>query len=220
MRQPRLVIFDCDGVLVDSEPISNGVLAQMLAEEGLAMTLAQSRGEFQGLTLAQVRNKVQARLGRELPAEWLDVYQERRAEVFRRELAPVPGAAEVVAAVIAGGREVCVASQGRLAKTAMTLGLTGLDELFPPSRRFSAEQVRAGKPEPDLFLLAAASVGVAAHECLVVEDTPLGVTAAVRAGMPVVGFAADSDAAALVRAGAAPVIERLHQLLDLLDAEG
>jgi HAD superfamily hydrolase (TIGR01509 family) len=213
---PLLVIFDCDGVLVDSEPISNGVLAEMLREQGLELTLAEARARFQGLLLAQVQALAERELGHALPAGWLDEFVRRRAAVFDAELQPVPGAAELVERVLAAGAEVCVASQGSLAKIARSLALTGLDRLFAEDRRFSAEQVPRGKPHPDLFLLAAATLGFPPSGCAVVEDTPSGVTAAVRAGIRVYGFSADSDELALREAGAStsPSLAELgHRLL-------
>jgi len=206
-RPPRaspsqLIIFDCDGVLVDSEPISNGVLADMLAEQGLPMALPEARTRFQGLLLAEVLDRAERMLGRPLPPGWLDEYVERRAAAFARDLRPVDGAPELVHELAAAGAAICVASQGSLRKTARSLALTGLEPLFAPASRFSAEQVPRGKPHPDLFLFAARSMGFAPAATAVVEDTPSGVTAAVRAGMRVYGLAADSDADALGAAGA------------------
>jgi HAD superfamily hydrolase (TIGR01509 family) len=199
---PELVIFDCDGVLVDSEPISNGVLAEMLSEQGLTMTLAQTRLEYQGMTLAQVREHAQERLGRELPPGWLDEYQRRRAERFRASLRPVPGAAEAVRTVAAAGVKVCVASQGSLEKSSLTLGLTGLDALFAADAVFSAAQVPRPKPYPDLFLHAAAAMRVGPERCAVVEDTRSGIAAARSGGMLAIGLTRDSDERALAEAGA------------------
>jgi HAD superfamily hydrolase (TIGR01509 family) len=210
-----LVIFDCDGVLVDSERISNGVLAEMLSAQGWELSLAESRARFQGLMLEQVRGVAEEHLGRALPGDWLDEFVRRRAAVFDAELEPVEGAERLVRRVLSAGIAVCVASQGSLAKTARSLALTGLDELFGPSARFSAQQVARGKPEPDLFLYAAAAFGVAPQYCAVVEDTPSGVTAGVRAGMTVYGFSADSDERALRDAGAitSPSLDQLGALL-------
>jgi beta-phosphoglucomutase-like phosphatase (HAD superfamily) len=206
-----LIIFDCDGVLVDSEPISNRVLADMLAEQGLSLSLAEARARFQGLLLAQVLERAEAMLGRPLPPGWLDEYVERRAAVFGAELRAVAGAPELVRDVAGAGLAVCVASQGSLKKTDRSLSLTGLDGLFAPRARFSAEQVANGKPHPDLFLYAAERMGVAPADCAVVEDTPSGVIAARRAGMTVFGLAADSDPAALRDAGAL-VVDTLDDL--------
>ena len=202
MRDLQLVIFDCDGVLVDSEVISNEVLARALTEQGLPTTLAQARRDYQGLLLAEIDSRAAAKLGRPLTQDWLERYERDRAAVFRRELRAVPGVAEAVRRIKAAGVAVCVASQGKLEKTRLSLKLTKLDHLFPDEALFSAYSVPRGKPHPDLFLHAAASMAVEPARCAVVEDTPSGVTAAVSAGMRVLGYAADSDEVALRQAGA------------------
>ncbi|HLH13636.1 MAG TPA: HAD family phosphatase [Solirubrobacteraceae bacterium] len=208
----RLVIFDCDGVLVDSETISNRVLAEMLAAEGLAITVAQARREFQGLLLSDVLARAQHKLGRPLGEDWLASYERVRATAFRRELKPVAGAAESLQRIQAAGLDVCVASQGKLSKTALSLSLTALDRYFPESARFSAHAVARGKPAPDLFLHAASTLGAAPSACVVLEDTPSGVSAAVAAGMHAIGYAADSDERALRAAGATTILRSLHAL--------
>jgi HAD superfamily hydrolase (TIGR01509 family) len=213
-----LALFDCDGVLVDSEPISNGVLARMLSEQGLPTTLSQARREYQGLLLAEVLERAQARLGHALPEGWLARYERERAEQFRLGLRAVPGAAALVERCVAAGIAVCVASQGSLQKTDRSLALTGLDRLFAPAARFSAGQVARGKPHPDLFLHAAGAMGAAVVESVVIEDTPSGVTAGVRAGMCVIGYAGDADAEALRAAGAEAVVDELAQAWPLLRA--
>jgi HAD superfamily hydrolase (TIGR01509 family) len=213
----QLVIFDCDGVLVDSEVISNRVLAAMLTEQGLPTTLPQARREYQGLLLADVLARVEAKLGRSLPVDWLARYEDERADAFRRELQPVAGAAEVVERLLGAGLRVCVASQGKLEKTRLSLALTGLDHLFPEHVRFSAYSVANGKPAPDLFLHAAATMGAEPSGCAVVEDTPSGVQAAVAAGMRAIGYTADSDEQALREAGAELLrsVDDLPRLLGL-----
>ncbi len=198
----ELVIFDCDGVLVDSETISNRVLARALSAEGLPMTTAQARRNYQGLLLADIVAHAQRRLGRTLPAGWLERYERDREVAFRRELRAVDGAAEAVARIVGSGVSVCVASQGKLAKTRLSLELAGLADLFERDALFSAHSVSRGKPHPDLFLSAAAAIGVAPARCIVVEDSASGVTAAVRAGMLVLGYVADADERALRAAGA------------------
>jgi len=210
-RASELVIFDCDGVLVDSEPISNGVLARMLTAEGLPTTLPEARRAYQGLLLGEVLLSAEAKLGHRLPDGWLARYERERSVAFRDELKPVAGAAEAVRRVSAAGIAVCVASQGKLEKTRLTLGLTGLRELFGPGALFSAESVPRGKPHPDLFLHAASVMGSSPASSVVVEDTPSGVTAAVSAGMRALGYAADSDEVALREAGA----ETFHSLDEL-----
>ncbi len=209
-------MFDCDGVLVDSEEISNRVLARMLTELGLPTSTAQSRGEHQGMLLVDIAARAASRLGRELPAGWLERYERERDEEFQLGLCAVPGAAALAERCIAAGLGVCVASQGSLAKTNRSLALTGLAHLFPADARFSAEQVARGKPHPDLFLHAASTMGVPPERSTVIEDTPSGVTAGVSAGMRVLGFAADADPHALAAAGAETTLQSLAQAWPLL----
>jgi beta-phosphoglucomutase-like phosphatase (HAD superfamily) len=215
MTRPQLVIFDCDGVLVNSEVISNRVLADALSVEGLPTTLPQARREYQGLLLGEVVERAEQSLGRALAEGWLERFERDRAEAFRRELEPVRGAAAAVRNVKQAGIPVCVASQGGLRKTRMTLGLTGLSPLFGGDALFSGQLVPRGKPYPDLFLHAAAMMGATPSRCVVVEDTVSGVSAAVAAGMRALGYAADSDEAALRRAGA-EVLHDLSELAELL----
>ncbi len=215
MRDLQLVIFDCDGVLVDSEVISNEVLARALTELGLPTTLAQSRRDYQGLLLAEIDSLAQAKLGRPLAQDWIEHYERDRAAAFHRELRAVPGVAEAVRRVKAAGVAVCVASQGKLEKTRLSLKLAKLASLFPDETLFSAYSVPRGKPHPDLFLHAAQAMAAEPSRVAVVEDTPSGVTAAVAAGMRALGYAADSDATALRRAGA-EVFESMEELPALL----
>jgi HAD superfamily hydrolase (TIGR01509 family) len=211
-----LVIFDCDGVLVDSEVISNEVLARMLTREGLPTTLTEARRACQGLLLTDVRDRAQAKLGRPFPPDWVAEYEDERDEAFRCELKPVEGAAEAVQRVKAAGLKVCVASQGQLAKTRLTLGLTGLLDLFPPDALFSAYDVPRPKPDPAIFQHAAATMNANPSACAVVEDSPSGIMAAVAAGMRSIGYAADSDEHALRNAGVETIIRSLDVLPELL----
>jgi HAD superfamily hydrolase (TIGR01509 family) len=217
MHPPQLVIFDCDGVLVDSEIISNDVLAQSLRAQGLPTTLTEARRDYQGLLLSEVVSLAEAKLRRPLPEDWLANYERDRTEAFHRGLQPVLGAAEAVRHVIGAGIAVCVASQGKLEKTRLSLELTGLRELFPGGALFSAHDVPRGKPYPDLFLHAASTMGAKPSGCVVVEDTASGVTAAVSAGMRVLGYFADSDEVALRQAGAElmPSLDHLPRLLGI-----
>ena len=200
--RPQLVIFDCDGVLVDSEVISSTVLAQTLTGYGLPTTLSDARRDYEGLLLRDIDARARAKLGRALPEDWIERFQAERAEVFRRELEPVSGAGEAVEQVVAAGVPVCVASQGMIEKTRLSLALTGLDRLFTEGVLFSAWSVERGKPFPDLFLHAAATIGVEPGRCAVIEDSVSGATAAVAAGMRAIGYAAHGDGAALRQAGA------------------
>ena len=210
-RVPELVIFDCDGVLVDSEPISNTVLAQKLSEAGLPTSPAEALREYKGLLMKDVVARAEALFGASLPPGFVEAFERDRIDAFRRSLEPVPGAAETVRAISAAGVSVCVASQGKLEKTELTLSLTGLRDLFGAHALFSAYSVPRGKPHPDLFLHAAESMGATPERSVVTEDTIIGASAAVAAGMRVFGYAADSDAAALREAGA----EVIHSLAEL-----
>jgi HAD superfamily hydrolase (TIGR01509 family) len=200
--KPDLIIFDCDGVLVDSEVISNEVLARALSVEGLPTTLAEARSRYQGLLLADVAARAEQLLGRALPRDFLERFERDRDEAFRRKLRPIPDAASTVRRIRAAGVDVCVASQGKLEKTRLSLGVTGLRGLFPDEALFSAYSVARGKPHPDLFLRAAATMRAQPSRCVVVEDTASGVAAGVAAGMQVFGYVADSDERALRDAGA------------------
>jgi HAD superfamily hydrolase (TIGR01509 family) len=189
-------------VLVDSETISNEVLARQLSDEGLATTLAESRERYQGRLLEDIRLHAQAQLGRELPADWMDAYEEARSEAFRQALQPIHGVAEAIEQIRGAGVKACVASQGKLEKIRFSLELTGLASLFADGELFSAYMVARGKPHPDLFLHAARQMAVTPAACVVVEDSPSGVQGAVAAGMGVLGYEADSDSDALRAAGA------------------
>ncbi len=204
---PALVIFDCDGVLVDTEPMSNAVLARCLTEAGLPTTAEQALATYRGLLLGQVRELAEQRLGRPLPDDFLDRYERERDVAFRAgELAPIPGAAAAVTTLSDAGIAVCVASQGRRSKTEMTLTMTGLRPLFGPDALFSSHDVPRGKPSPDVYLHAAAAMGSPPEQCVVVEDTPIGARAGIAAGMHVLGLAADPAAAReLAAVGAQPL---------------
>ena len=193
-----LVIFDCDGVLVDSEPIANRVFTDLLNEIGLRTTLEETMRDYVGRSMASCMAIVGERLGRPVPDDFVDAFRDRTADAFRAELRGVPG---IEAALDAITEPTCVASSGEHRKIRLSLGLTGLLPRFE-GRVFSAEDVARGKPHPDLFLHAARVMGADPARCAVVEDSPLGVRAGVAAGMTVFGFAARTDAAALAALGA------------------
>ncbi len=199
-----LVIFDCDGTLVDSEPIANRVLAAHISALGWPISGPESEAMFRGGTMTGVVETVEQRLGRPVPDGWLDAYDERREQAFRDELRPVAGARTAVDGVRVAGHTACVASQGSVAKTRLSLELCGLLDAFAPDRVFSADDVPEGKPAPDLLLHAAATCGFAPARCVVVEDTLTGVAAARAARMRVFGFG-------LAVEGAEP-LERLADL--------
>jgi HAD superfamily hydrolase (TIGR01509 family) len=208
-----LVIFDCDGVLVDSELLSNGLLAEMMTELGHSMTADGAIRTFAGRSLTDVLALAANLLGRKVPDELGQAYGRRLAERLRRELKPVDGAKAAVAAM---PYPRCVASSSSFERIELSLDVTGLAPLFD-GHIFSATQVAHGKPAPDLHLLAARTMGAAPDRCVVVEDSPLGVTAAVAAGMTAVGFTgaghAPSDLARqLAGAGAWRVVSSMREL--------
>ncbi len=200
---PALVIFDCDGVLVDSEAIANRIMAETITATGIPITSEECRARFVGGTLQRVMDTVEEWLGRPLPAGWKEDFEARRNAAFREDLQPVPGVAAAVEALRAAGIPICVASSGTFEKMNLTLGLTGLKDYFD-GNIFSAASVTRGKPAPDLFLYAAERMGQLPETCTVVEDSLLGVTAGVAAGMRVLAYAADGDADALKAAGGQP----------------
>jgi HAD superfamily hydrolase (TIGR01509 family) len=203
---PALVIFDCDGVLVDSEAIANRIMAEHITATGVPITYQDCRARFVGGTLQRVMDTVEQWLGKPLPPGWKEDFEARRNEAFRRELKAVAGIEEVLASLAAAETQFCVASSGSVEKMELTLGLTGLKRYFG-ERLYSASMVAHGKPAPDIFLYAAEQMGYLPETCVVVEDSPTGVTAAVAAGMRVLAYAADADAEVLRVAGAQPFAE-------------
>ncbi|WP_318202062.1 HAD family hydrolase [Streptomyces sp. SCL15-4] len=209
-----LVIFDNDGVLVDSEPISNRLLAAYLTELGHPTSYEDSIRDYMGSAMHRVHDLVLERTGRRLPADFDEVFHARVFAAFERELRPVPGVTGVLEELAADGVPYCVASSGSHERIRVGHRTTGLDRWFTDERIFSSEDVGRGKPAPDLFLHAARRMGVAPGRCVVVEDSPLGVRAAVAAGMDVYGFTAMTPAERL--AGAARLFSRMEELTGLL----
>ncbi|WP_291736342.1 HAD family phosphatase [Leisingera sp. F5] len=198
---PKLVIFDCDGVLVDSEPASNQAMADNLARHGLDLTLEQAMAYFTGGTMAGVMAKARS-LGADLPENWIaEIY----AETYARLKEGIPltkGIPDLLARLDAHGIPACVASNGSEEKMRITLGQNGLWERFHPQAMFSAQSLGVAKPEPGLFLAAASHFGVQARDYLVIEDSGSGVTAAVRAGMRCLGYAPQGGGGRLTALGA------------------
>jgi HAD superfamily hydrolase (TIGR01509 family) len=185
-----LVIFDCDGVLVDSERISLRLQAQALTEIGLPTTYEDCVRDYAGIGMTATITLVERRLGRPLPNGWLQGIEASVEKAFTRELKPVPGVPEVLDAI---HYPTCIASSGTHAKMRLTLGITGLYERFA-GRTYSVQDVSRGKPYPDLFLHAARAMAAPPPRCLVIEDSAAGVQAARAAGMSVLGYAADTRA--------------------------
>ncbi|MGY2050090.1 HAD family hydrolase [Methylobacterium sp. JK268] len=218
--RPDLVIFDCDGVLIDSEPISLALLTDNLNRIGVPIDLDTVARRFTGTSMTSIMAHVEADYGVTAPAGFVEEVRADTLRAFERDLAAIAGVAEVLADL--DGRR-CVASSSDPARLAHALTLTGLLPLFE-GHVFSASMVARGKPHPDLFLYAAERMGVAPTACLVVEDSVPGVTAARAAGMRVLGFAGgghwrhDRAAAALSAAGAALVFDDFRRLPALIGA--
>lgn len=192
------VIYDCDGVLVDSEPISNRLLAEALTEIGLPTTTKESVRDFMGRSMADGLALIEARLGRPVPEDFVARYDARTEAAFARELRPVPGVIEALGAISLPD---CVASSGAHPKMRFSLAKVGLLARFE-GRLFSATDVARGKPHPDLFLHAARRMGFDPASTAVVEDSPAGVSAARAAGMVALGYAGRTEEGELAAAGA------------------
>ena len=216
------VLFDCDGVLVDSEPITNGVLRDMLEEAGWSLTPQACMRLFVGKAVRDERARIEAHTGQPLTEDWLATFRERRNQQLRARLQPIRNAADAVSMVHAAqsGRIAC-ASGADLAKVQLQLEKVGLMRWFE-GRIFSGHDLPRSKPFPDVYLAAAAALSVDPRRCAVVEDTVTGVTAGVAAGATVFGYSPPEmshDAPAALRAaGAVTVFTDMADLLGLLAA--
>lgn len=199
--RPGLVIFDCDGVLVDTEEPANRRLSQWLTEAGYEVSYEECRSRFCGRTMPSVRDEVEA-AGVALGADFVERWNGGLPDLFARGVAEIPHVRTMLETVRSAGVPYCVASSARETKMRLTLGLTGLLPLFEHAL-FSATMVARGKPFPDLFLHAASTMGFAPGDCVVVEDSVAGTVAGVAAGMRVYAYCGDphADRAALVAAG-------------------
>jgi HAD superfamily hydrolase (TIGR01509 family) len=216
-----LVIFDCDGVLVDSEVISCRAHAETLTRHGYPITAEQVFDRFLGVSDREARLTIEAELGRSLPDDFEAQMKEAARQRYADELRSIPYIGESLAAI---GLPKCVASSGTPEKIRHGLGCAGLyDQLAP--HIFSATQVKRGKPAPDLFLFAAEQMQTAPARCLVIEDSVPGITAARAAGMAVLGFHGGSHCrpgyeATLRAAGAVITFDDMRQLPDLIGQIG
>jgi HAD superfamily hydrolase (TIGR01509 family) len=212
-----LVIFDCDGVLVDSEAISCRAHAEVLSRHGYPITTEQVFQRFLGRSARQANLEIEAELGRSLPA---DFHSQLRDELFRSFEADLEAVPHIHAALDQIGQPVCVASSGSHQRMRISLGHVGLYQRFAPNI-FSASEVRNGKPAPDLFLLAAERMKASPDRCLVIEDSVAGIAGARAAGMAVLGFHGGSHckpgyAGTLRAAGAAATFDDMRQLPGLI----
>lgn len=210
-----LVVFDNDGVLVDSERLANQVLADLLTGCGYPIAFDDCVRRFMGGTLGEVRSAVEGEVGVRLPDDFEDRYYDQLFASFRSSLRPVTGVEAAIEGLKRSGTPMCVASSARHDKLRVSLTTAGLIHHFGDNL-FSAEDARRGKPAPDLFLKAAAACGAAPNRCLVVEDSPAGVRGAKSAGMTVIGYVGLIPREKLIEAGADIVIESMDELPDAL----
>ncbi|MEH3078882.1 MAG: HAD family phosphatase [Quadrisphaera sp.] len=216
------VLFDCDGVLVDSEPITNEVLRLMLADLGWEMTPQECLRRFVGRAVADHADAIEERTGVRITQAWVEEFRRRRSAELAVRVQAVEGVADALAAVVAayGGRVACASGADR-AKVQMQLDVTGLAAPFG-DRVFSGMELPRSKPAPDVYLQAASALGVDPRRCAVVEDSPAGVTAGVAAGAVVLGYCpggpASSTPDALAAVGAATAFTSMDQLPALLGA--
>lgn len=215
---PDLMIFDCDGVLIDSEIIACAVDAEELTAAGYPISTPDVVRQFSGRPAQEMLDAIERDWGRKLPADFARRVEARVLARFRSELQPIPGAAATLAQL---PWRFCVASSSKPSKLALGLVETGLFDLFYP-HIYSTALVKAGKPEPDLFLLAARRLGAETRRCVVIEDSIAGVTAARRAGMRALGFTggshcSDDHADDLREAGAELVFERFSELAAIVE---
>lgn len=200
--RPGLVIFDCDGVLVDTETLANRRLSEWLTEAGFPADYDYCRRVFSGRSMKSVQEEVEAAGAVSLGADFVDRWNDGLPDLFAAGVDPIPHVRDVVEALRAEGVPYCVASSAWVSKMHITLGVTGLLPLFEHAM-FSSTMVARGKPFPDLFLHAAATMGFAPADCVVVEDTAPGTQAGIAAGMKVFSYAGDphSDPEGLKAAG-------------------
>ena len=211
----ELVIFDCDGVLIDSERIASTVLMEMLRELGWNISFEEVVKRFKGLNASDTVAAIEAAMGQKLPAGFIDAEREEAVRRFEASLLPIPG----IEAVLEGLRlPRCVASSSEPARLIPSLEMTGLSQYFVP-HIYSSTLVERGKPFPDLFLYAARQLGVAPEDCVVIEDSPAGVRAGVSAGMRVLGYA-DLTAAEQLESAGATVFRSMDALPGLLQELG
>lgn len=208
----ELLILDCDGVVVDSEPITMRVLIEMLNELGVVIESEEANERFIGTTFSRTLELIAELLDRPLPEDFVPNYRERTFAALEAELKPVPG---IEAALDRIEIPYCIASNGPHAKMRKTLGTTSLLPRFE-GRMFSSADVLRGKPYPDLFLHAARHFAVSPAACLVIEDSASGIAAALAAGMSVYGFSARAPEGRLRAAGAHKVFGSMSELPSLL----
>lgn len=201
MTVPQLVIFDCDGILVDTEGLGNRRLAGWLTDAGYPIAYEDCRRRFAGRSMVSIQAEIESE-GTLLGADFVERWNLALPDLFASGVEPVPYVRDFIDDIQAAGLPFCVATSARLTKMQITLGATGLLPLFE-GRMFSATMVGRGKPAPDLFLHAAATMGFQPHDCVVIEDSVAGTQAGIAAGMRVFSYGGDplADREGLTAAG-------------------
>lgn len=208
----NLMLFDCDGVLVDSEPILNRIFAETLTEAGFPITYAEVTQKFIGKSLKTCLEMIETSYNKPLPKNFMELCKEREIVPLQQELKPVPGISEILEQMTLPK---CVVSNSSHSHIQMVLKLTGLLHQFD-GKIYSANDVSRPKPFPDVYLYAAEQMKTHPEDCAVIEDSVPGVQAASAAGMTVFGYADHSDGTALFEAGATIVFNDMRQLAQLL----
>ena len=207
----KCILFDCDGTLVDSENITNRVVANMAGELGISMTLREAQIKFGGKTLDAVIYGMKEMSGKDIPADWLPRLVKEVSKAYETDLQPMEGIKKLLDSI---DIPICVASNGEPRHVKGSLMLTGLNGYFNENV-FTASEVNRPKPAPDLFLHAAQKMGFKPKDCVVIEDSIPGVTAAVNANIKVYGLVKLCSAEELERAGAIP-FKTMNELSELL----
>jgi HAD superfamily hydrolase (TIGR01509 family) len=215
----KLIIFDCDGVLVDSEIISSRIEAAELTRLGYSINQEENIRRFTGKTQKDILEIVEEELGRKLPDGFQNILYKKIYDALTSDLVAIEGVELVLSRITSK----CIASNGEISKISNSLKVTGLDSFFPIKHRFSAEMVAKSKPSPDLFLFAADKMGYPPASCIVIEDSITGVQGAKAAGMTVLGFTGashitdKSHSDSLISAGATETFSKMTELLDIIE---
>ena len=211
------ILFDCDGVIADSEPVVNIVVADDLTARGWPLTPDEAGANFLGMSLPTMIPMIEAKIG-PLPPNWSQDLKVRVAETMAREVTPVPGAGAVLEATRAAHIPIALASNSSRVELSAKLTRLGFENFFE-GRVLSFEDVPRAKPDPDIYLAAAAACGADPSECVVIEDSVMGTLAGVAAGCTVFGFAHVTDPEALLAAGTRLVFNDMRELPQLLGLE-
>lgn len=212
----KAIIFDCDGVLIDSEHLASRVESELLREFGLPLSVDETHDLFRGKTVDGVLDLIAQRTGTRPSAGWVYNWAFATAHTFLNELQPVDGVKPALETLATRGHRMAVASQSPLARVQLSLQVTGLAGHFG-DHLYVTSMVRKPKPAPDIYLLAAERLGAAPGDCVVIEDSPAGAAAARSAGMQAIGYAPGATFDAMLASGAAP-IRSMHQLVAQIEA--